>query len=324
MSKVWPNSGIHRIARLRLRPLAFVGTFLVLLAGCDTFNGPGGVFDAAEPQLHEISANLKLSKLVPLNKLDTEPRALAAQGIKALDENRLGDASKLFNKALSLDITNSYLQFLNAYTYHLIGDLDDTSKYPLALEGYKLAIKFDPTNWVAHYYIGLLQLKLKNFSGAQKTFANAVHYKNDNPDLLYKLAFASYYAGDPVSAAGALKRLRQLKKNDPVSLRASVIVMGALNEKEQSQNFLKQYASLTKNPSRLNYLSKRLKDWDRFHRQIGKAQLAQFGGDPGTGGDPNAAGGGFGGDPGAGGFGGDDDPAASGDLKYAGISKRHI
>ena len=163
----WPNIGNHRLVGTWLRPLALAGAFLMMLAGCDTLDEFIGTSNEI-PSPHELSANLNLSKLVPLNKLDTEPRALAAQGIKALDETRLYDASKLFNKALSLDITNSYLQFLNGYAYHLIGDLDDTSKYPLAMEGYKLAIKFDPTNWIARYYMGLLQLAEKNFAGAQK------------------------------------------------------------------------------------------------------------------------------------------------------------
>ncbi len=313
---VWPTFGNHRLVRLRLRPFAIAGAFLLLLAGCNTLKELSDSINEEAPKQPAITTNLHLSKLVPLKKLDTEPRALAAQGIKALDENRLADASKTFNRALSLDITNSYLQFLNAYTYHLIGDLDDTSKYPLALEGYKLAVKFDPTNWVARYYMGVLQLAQKNFPGAQKTFADAVLYKNNDPDLLYKLAFASYYAKDPITSAGALKRLRELKKNDPASLQASAIVMGALNEKEQSHNYLKQYASLTKNPSRVNRLTKRLSDWDRFHRQMGKVQLAQFG-------DPNA-GGGFGGDPNAGGGFGGDPNAAGGAAADTGPKKMVI
>jgi Flp pilus assembly protein TadD len=289
----WPIFGKYRFASARLRPLMIVGTFLVLLAGCDTVDKILGPDDGVPAQFSAIKTNLNLSKIVPLNKLDNEPRQLAAQGIQALDENRLADASKLFNQALSLDISNSYLQFLNGYAYHLIGDLDDTSKYPLAKAGYDLAIKFDPTNWVARYYRGMLQLQEKDYSGAQKTFADAILYKNDDLDLLYRLAYSSYYARDPVSAAGALKRLRELKKNDPRSLKASAIVMAALNEKEASQNYLRQYASLTKNPSQIQQLNKRLKDWQRFHRHMGKIQLAQFG-DPSAGGD-------VGGDPGAGG-----------------------
>ncbi|MEQ8194109.1 MAG: hypothetical protein RIB59_06445, partial [Rhodospirillales bacterium] len=293
-------SGHTVYGRALVRTVCLAGFGLSILSGCQTLDGMAGAFDgtaAPDPRTagQNGPAGLRLSKHIPLDKLDTEPRQLAAQGIKALEENKFEEASLAFNQALKLDITNSYLQFLNAYTYHRMGDLDDASKYTLAMEGYKLAIQFDPTNWVARYYLGMLQLDNRNYTGAQKTFADAVLYKSDNPDLLYDLAYASYYAQDPVSAAGALKRLRELNKNDAKSLRASAMVMAALNRPEQSRNYLRQYASLTKNPAGVDFLSKRLEDWQRFHEQVGKVQLAQFG-DPSGG--FGAATGGFG-DPGA-------------------------
>jgi general secretion pathway protein D len=54
------------------------------------------------------------------------------------------------------------------------------------------------------------------------------------------------------------------------------MVMAALNEPEQSRTYLKQYASLTKNPAYVERLSRRITDWQRFHKQAGKVQLAQF------------------------------------------------
>ncbi len=123
-----------------LRTACALGVGATVLTGCQTLDGMKSAFDsspnaATETAQHAISANLKLSKFIPLDKLDTEPRMLAAKGLKALEADRIGDASDAFNQALKLDITNSYLQFLNGYAYHLMGDLDDTSKYTLALEG---------------------------------------------------------------------------------------------------------------------------------------------------------------------------------------------
>ena len=93
---------------------------------------------------------------------NAEWKILAEQGIFKLKQDRLEEASKLFNLALKLNISNSYLQFLNGYTYHLIALNQNSTKYNLAEQGYKLAIKFDESNWVARYQLGLLYLDQKN------------------------------------------------------------------------------------------------------------------------------------------------------------------
>ena len=282
---------------------------LPLIGGCDSISG-----DFAKPNHDLISdirgSNINFSKHIPIGKIKTSRRILAAKGIKAIEEKRLKDASLAFNQALSLEITNSYLQFLNAYTYHLMANRGDASKFSLAAEGYKLSINFDPTNWVAHYQYGLLFLDQRKYPEAQRKFADAVFYKDDDPDLFYHLAYASYYARDPITAAGALNRLEKLKKNDVRGLRASAFVMAALGQQEESRRYLKLYASLTANKTQIPYLSRRLEDWQRFYKRYGNVQLAQAEppapdaaptepvesappGDPGA--DPGAAG-----DPGAG------------------------
>ncbi|MEX0827922.1 MAG: hypothetical protein WD005_03115, partial [Haliea sp.] len=165
--------------RALIRTACVIGLGTAVLAGCQTLDAVTGAADPAgtpsrQTGTRDASVIPKLSEFIPLDKIDTEPRHLAAQGIKALEENKLKEASRAFNQALKLDITNSHLQFLNGYAYHLMGDLDDATKYTLALEGYKLAVQFDQTNWVARYYMGLLQLEKKNYAGAQRTFADAV------------------------------------------------------------------------------------------------------------------------------------------------------
>ncbi|GAB6051477.1 hypothetical protein JCM17960_02970 [Magnetospira thiophila] len=76
-----------------------------LLSGCLATGGlqPLFVSGADRPQAGSLSA------FVPAGKSDTEVRQVAAEGIKALDEGRLKDASTAFNAALQFDLTNSYL-----------------------------------------------------------------------------------------------------------------------------------------------------------------------------------------------------------------------
>ena len=90
------------------------------------------------------------------------------------------EASKFFNLALKLNISNSYLQFLNGYTYHLIALNRNGTKYNLAEEGYKLAIKFDESNWIARYQLGLLYLDQKQFKNAKVSFSNALMYEDSD------------------------------------------------------------------------------------------------------------------------------------------------
>ena len=82
-----------------------------------------------------------------------EWQKLTRKGINFLESNDLKQASIAFNSALKLNISNSYLQFLNGYTYHLKALESDTTKFKLAEEGYKLAVKFDETNWIARYHL---------------------------------------------------------------------------------------------------------------------------------------------------------------------------
>ncbi len=337
-----PYNLIHRLSNKTVHGTAFrafqklstsasaFAIMLALLTGCESLSDDSAGFQSdfvAQSQLSKIN----VSRHIPLAKIKSSRRILAKKGIKAIEDGRLKDASLTFNQALSLEITNSYLNFLNAYTYHLMANRNDVSKFPLAEEGYKLSIRFDPTNWIAHYHLGLLYLDQRKYPQAQKKFADVVHYKVDDPDLFYHLEYASYYARDPVTAAGALKRLEELKKDDVRGLRASSIVMAALGRDEESRKYLKRYASLVNNKTQIAFLTNRLNGWQQFHNRYEKAQekvqLAQFEppapdaapvenvqatpGDPGAD-DPGAS------DPGAGDPGAGDPGATDGDPNAAG------
>jgi len=195
------------------------------------------------------------------------------KGVSLLRENKFKEASKVFNQALKLDARNSYLQLLNGLTYHMQAVRSDQSKFSLAEEGYKLALKFDQSNWIARYQLGLLHLDQRRFDLAKAEFADALFYKDDDPDILYNLAISSYYNQDPETAAGALKRLRELEPKSARSTRASSLVSAALGNKEDSNKFLTLYKETKPPPSRLVHLTRRLQDWKRVHV---RAQNASF------------------------------------------------
>ena len=123
------------------------------LAGCaaQTYTATGS---AALPQQQPF-ANI-------LGKLDQNPprgasesQAKAAEAVRYIAQMNLKEASKSINAALQLDDRNSYLHFLNGFIYQLQARQGDTQKNELAVEGYRLALRLDPGNWIAQEFLGL-------------------------------------------------------------------------------------------------------------------------------------------------------------------------
>ena len=186
------------------------------------------------------------------------------KGMVFLKENDLEKASLSFNSALKLNINNSYLQFLNGYAYHLIALENDTTKFKLAEEGYKLAVKFDETNWMARYHLGLLFLDQKQFNNAKVAFADALLYEDNNPNLLQSFIFASYFTKDPVSAVGAANRLCEIEKNSKRCLQNQIMLNATLNDFKKTKLYFGVYKK--KFNDNTSYLQKRVKSWNKFYQ----------------------------------------------------------
>jgi tetratricopeptide (TPR) repeat protein len=296
---------------------------LLALGGCNTLSefrtseAPSGYY---VPSLHQSAT--KLSEAIPQDKLTNAARQLAKEGIKALDAKEYEKASALFNMALKTDINNSYLHFLNGLTYHIRGLNGEGSLYPLAQQGYEMAIQFDPSNKVARHYLGLLYIDRREYALAKGQLMEAALYdKNDN-ELLYDLAYAAYYAKDPATAYAALQGiLASGEQTDSVQLmRALAIVAAAAGDDAAARGFLARLAEVAPRGTDLRFAEGRVNNWrDSYGGGFIKAQFppaAGGGGFPaapaGGGGFPAAAGGaaGFPAAPGA--------PGAPGALGAAG------
>lgn len=214
------------------------------------------------------SDNAGLYASIPSGKMDTEPRQLTAEGIKALDEGNLEDAKKAFNMALKMDMTNSHIHFLNGYTYHLLAKNGEIKNYVLALEGYKQALVFNQSNWLADYYLGLAYFDQHKYKQAQAQFAKVAVIRDDDPDVLFDLVTASYQARDPRTANAALGRLREIvpdEWNNGRALSAAVVVKASLNDRDQAQEFLESYRQINKNPHQVEHLERRLRNWENAY-----------------------------------------------------------
>ena len=202
-----------------------------------------------------------------------ESRTIATRGVQALREGDLELASRLFNGALKLEIQNSYLQFLNGLAYHMIAIRSDRMKFSHAEQGYRLAVKFDETNWMARYYLGLLYLDKRQYKRAKAAFADAMLYNDSYPDLLYNFTVASYYASDPETAAGPLTRLQEVEPASGRMLRASSIITAALGRAQEAKTWLEKYKKIEKDGQKTRQLTRRVKDWGRVHARVQKASL---------------------------------------------------
>lgn len=211
---------------------------------------------------------LKVGAAIPRGKVKTDVQALAAEAMVALNEGRLDTASQLFNTALRLDLGNSSLQFMNALTYHLMALNGDAHKFTLAEQGYELAYKFDPTSVLATYYRGLALLDQRKFEEAKGAFAIAAVMEDTDAEILYDLARAAYYAGDPRTAKAALQKLSALNQSqvDPSKvLRASIVTEAAMGDMGSAKKLLERFKGISRNPEDGEYLSRRINAWERVY-----------------------------------------------------------
>ncbi|MFT6835910.1 MAG: Tfp pilus assembly protein PilF [Francisellaceae bacterium] len=235
------------------KSLFFILIFIFTSVSCtnmDTFNN--SKYKADEKSEASISSNYQISGI--------------KKAINALNVGDLDKASVGFNNALMLDPNNSYLQFLNGITYHLMAQRGDSSKYSMAEQGYILAIKFDASNWLARGQLGLLKLDTKNFLEAQNVLSEALLYNDRDGDLLYSTVVASYFAKDLETAKGVLNRLEEIEGTTERVLRTQAMLNASLGDGKTAGSLLQQYNQKHSSQD-VNNLKNRLTDWNDFYKK---------------------------------------------------------
>lgn len=251
-----------------IRRVALSAIAAGVIGGCSNLseNAPSMGQIEQEQMLTRYDTLQGLEQEIPKDKISNLPRRVAAEGIKRLGEGDLDSASLFFNRALKLSPSDANIQLLNGLTYHIQGVRDDSSKLDLAEEGYKLAIQFDPSNWIAHYQLGLLYMDRKQFASAQERFAESLLYRSDSPELLYNMVCASYYNHDPATAAATLGQLERLEPDSPRTLRAGAMVAAALGREGDAIQYYNRYSDLEQDRESIAALYRRLRDWDGYHQ----------------------------------------------------------
>ncbi|ABB23891.1 type II secretion pathway component PulD-like protein [Pelodictyon luteolum] len=201
-------------------------------------------------------------------KKKSETRELAGKGITELQSGDFIKANEYFNRALKLDPTSSQLNFLNALTYHARTGSEGVQNYDLADEGYQIAIRHDDTNWLYYYTYGLSRLDRKQYSSATQLLADAVLLNDREPDLLYALVYAAYYASDLSSANAAMYRLSALEPESRRVKAAKILLAAASGDNISASKELSSYERLFPDDDSLRNLKIRAGEWNHMIEYI--------------------------------------------------------
>ncbi len=232
---------------------------------------------AATDRMAATSATVEtmLSKMVSTNDLQKMVKA----GLVELNRGDFRKARKAFQAGLRLEPGNGHLHFLNALSYHLEGDAGDAKMLDLAQAGYMTALRFDESNHMAAYLLGLIYFGKRDYQAAQEHFAYGLTYAPENPLLLNALAAASYHNRDPATADWAARKAYDLAPESPASIRNVMFAEAAIGKFKDTPRLMREYEAASRGKlqnadaywldMKLKQTSERLKDWKVFHVAAG-------------------------------------------------------
>ena len=195
---------------------------VVWLTGCQNL-GALLQHDAAESPMAFLSAAADIEEIVHPSR----DGVLASEILSQIAAGEYESASNAINRALSNRIDSSTLQFLNGLTYHLMSSTNVASR-PLAKQGYLQAIRFDGSNWAAHYFLGVLELELRNYSRAMAHIAEAMLLGSGPETVIADMGVVAYFAGEPEVAAAMFGLLsRRQPQNTSVAWNHAVALAAA-------------------------------------------------------------------------------------------------
>lgn len=196
---------------------------------------------------------------------NSEVESHAANAIVRIEEGDYAAAVAEANKALKLDTSNSFLNFLAGMSYHLIARSSDSANFELAEQGYLLAVKFDRSNWIARFHLGLLYLDQRRFREAQDSFAETLLLKHDDPDVLYNMVVASYFSQDPETADAVHRALARIEPDSPRVLRSGALISASLGDRQGALAHTAAFSALDTDPAIVGQVQRRVDDWARFY-----------------------------------------------------------
>lgn len=231
-----------------------------LLGGCDHSN-------QKLPTKQETKGELAFLKELK-NKF---PRTFSFDILQAMvEKNQLQEASIYVNSALKSSVHNFALHVVNGFLYEEMARISvDDKQRELAGIAYRSALSLEPSHWLPAYLMGNFELKHKNYQAAQEHLANALLLNQDNPDIAYALASASYYLSDIPVALFNIEKAVAARPDCPFMQRGAAMIYAAAGQFDQAEQSLARYKNFKKNAVDGDFttLSQRVEDWQRIHQQ---------------------------------------------------------
>jgi tetratricopeptide (TPR) repeat protein len=249
---------------MRIFRILCASCFVAVVSGCSSLPSSDGRAFAS------IRGGM-LSTETGVGAVFSESAKFEKEGIASLREGQLEVASAHFNQALKLNARSSRLHFLNAFTYHLRGDQGNEAMYPLAANGYEIALRFEPDNWLAGYMYGRLLFSMRDYTAAQAYLSEAALYQSRNDQVSRDLAAASYYARDLPLAAAIYDRLSDAYEASAEDLSAAALVSAASNDPDRALSYQKKLEKIYSAQGSVKgaeQLQRRVEDWGSFYRYL--------------------------------------------------------
>lgn len=237
-----------------------------------------GLSFAAHAQAPEASFTDMIGKvtLLPPGQQDSEMLTKATVAVEAIRKMDLPAAQRAANEALQLDARNSYLHFLNGFVYHLQARQGDTQKNEMAIEGYRQAVRLDPSNWIAQEFLGLAYMDLKQFEQAKLQFSDVLLMTPESSVSLYGLMVASYLTGDATTACAMADQFRKVVQQPDASfIRSSVSVYASCGQFEQADQMRQVFNAAGVSGPEAERMDRRLVQWKSFYQRSANTGFAK-------------------------------------------------
>ena len=235
----------------------------------------------AEPSFTEVVDRIAL---VPAGRHDSEMLTKVTEAVGHIKRLELERAQLSVNAALQLDARNAHLHFLNGFVYHLQARQGDTQKNELAIEGYRQALRIDPSHWIAQEFLGLAYVDLKQFDRAKLEFSNVLLLNPDSRVSISGLMVAAYLTGDARTACAMADQFQKTPPG-PSSLprgfiRSSIAVYASCADFDRAESMREALAAFEGSAADVERVDRRVAQWKAFYQR--HESLAAAAAEPGA------------------------------------------
>jgi general secretion pathway protein D len=241
-----------------------LGLLALSLAGC------GNLATSPPPASSASASPAPEPAMGPVTEVSAR---LIDTGLRHLGAGEYDKARVHFDALLKLDPRDSTAHFLVAEVYRQKALGGDRIAADLAEVGYRQALSFDAGFWQAADGLGRLYLRDRRYDQAQEMLARAALYQPRGTAPFYRLAVASYYTGDMVTALPAVREAARLQPGEPRILQALALISAAADDRDASQRALQDLDG-SLGPRDTARLRERMADWSAYHDR-GAIVLAQ-------------------------------------------------